>query len=147
MAKLKDIINTLPRTLRLRFDSIGGYVQTIVAENEESLPKSQHLRIEEIEAVKLVAFTYAVERLFREGAKAARTTVQELSKFNIRGFQVGQTVFEGENENVILGEKLADDLMKCFVGSKYGKLITSSSTLTELIRKAMIEVRNERNMD
>ena len=146
MASLKEITNTLPRTIRLRFDSIGGYVQTILSEEQESLPRIMHLSFEEIETVKLVAFTYSVQRLFREGTAAARHAVEELKRFDIPGFQVGNTLFSGQNESVMLGESLAEDLMQCFAGTKYSQLIKSSDKLTELVKNSIIEVRNERAM-
>src|SRR5580692_3241271 len=111
MASISQIINGLPRPIRLRFDSIGGYVHGIISEEQESLPTTQHLTPQEMEIVKLVAFCFAANRFFKEGAEAARLAVDEFQRFNIPGFQVGSTHFEGRNQNVLLGDNLAADLI------------------------------------
>ena len=146
MASISQIINSLPRPIRLRFDSIGGYVHSIISEEQESLPEEQHLTPQEIEFIKLVGFCYAANRFFREGTVAAQSAVDELQRFNIPGFQVGSTIFEGRNTNVMLGHTLAADLMRAFDGSPLESFISSSRSITELVHVLARKVRHERSM-
>ena len=64
-------------------------MQSILSEEQESLPEEQHLASQEIEFIKLVGFCYAANRFFREGTIAAQSAVDELQQFNIPGFEVG----------------------------------------------------------
>jgi hypothetical protein len=99
-----------------------------------------------MEIVKLVAFCFAANRFFKEGAEAARLAVDEFQRFNIPGFQVGSTHFEGRNQNVLLGDNLAADLMRSFDGSPLQHLILSSQTITDLVHSLTRRIRHERRV-
>jgi len=142
MSTINDIIVSLPRPIRLRFDSIGGYVQGIIAEQEESLPVGRHLRSEEVDLVKLIAFCYAATRLFREGSSAARSAVDELALFEIPGFQIGSVLFHERNENVMLGDTLADDMMRAFEGTPFQRAIVSSTSMNDLVKTVSRRLRH-----
>jgi hypothetical protein len=146
MASVSQIINGLPRPIRLRFDSLGGYVQGVISEDQENLPAPQHLTQQETEMVKLVVFCYAATRFFKEGSEAARSAVDEFKRFEIPGFQVGSTIFEGRNRNVTLGDTLATDLMRAFEGSPLQHFITSAENMTDLVRALARRIRYERRM-
>jgi len=132
MASYTDIVNSLPRPIRLRFDSIGSFVQTIIAEQEDRLSPPERLSREDHELIKLAVFAYALNQLFREGSAAARAAVDEFQHLGVFGFQIGATSFEGRNDNVRLGDTLADKLMKCFEGTPLYEEITNARGLSEL---------------
>jgi hypothetical protein len=146
MASFSQIVNSLPRPIRLRFDSIGGYVQAIISEEQENVPGAQHLTTEEIEMVKLVVFCYAANRFFKEGSEAARNAADELQRFTIPGFRVGSTHFEGRNRNVMLGDHLATYLIRSFDGSPFQNLILSATSMTDLVRNLARRIRHERRL-
>lgn len=110
------------------------------------MPKAQHLTTHDIEMIKLVAFCYAANRFFKEGAEAARIAVDEFQRFNIPGFQVGSTHFEGRNRNVILGDQLAADLVRSFDGSPLMDFIVSASSMTDLVHSLTRKIRHERRL-
>jgi len=142
MASYTEIVNSLPRPIRLRFDSIGGFVQTIIAEHEEGLTPSERLSRDDRELIKLVVFAYALNQLFREGSAAARAAVDEFQRLGIPGFQIGSASFEGRNYNVMLGDKLAEQLMHCFDGTPLYDEIQNARGLSELTQTIIRKVRS-----
>ena len=96
--------------------------------------------------IKLLVFCYAANRFFKEGSEAARTAVDVLQQFEIPGFQVGSTRFEGRNRNVMLGDQLAEHLMRCFEGNPLQHYIASAKSMTDLVHTLSRKIRHERRL-
>ena len=109
-----DVVALMPQQMRQRFVSLGGYVQAVVNEEEEGMPRGLRLSRESVQTLKLAVLVFTLEHLFREGSRAARSAVREFERLDLPGFQVGSQTFEGENENVVRGDKLAMALRDAF---------------------------------
>jgi len=142
-----NVRQSLPRSLALRFDSLGSYVRAVVAESEESISAQHKLNRKDIERIQLVAFVVELDRFFNEGAFAAEKAVDELERLDIPGFVVGTTEFSGRNENVILGRNLSAALREKIVDPELLLLINKEWSVPRLVRELVKRTRRERKLD
>lgn len=110
MATYRDLINRLPYRLRNRFDSLSGFVKSVIDDHESKLPQRPRLSQNQVRLIQLIVFIHTLDDFLREGTAAARSAAVGFQELGVDGFVVGTTVFSGENENVMRGEVLADRL-------------------------------------
>jgi hypothetical protein len=108
--RYSDLVDLLPWRLKGRFESLGSYVDAVLHEHEEKIPKQRQLKNEDIQVIKLAVFIYALQDFFREGTRAAARAVDVFQALGVPGFTVGSSLFEGRNENVVRGDRLAQAL-------------------------------------
>lgn len=132
--------------MQVRFDSLGGFVKGIAAEQEDPDAGDQRTRRkltpEELGFVQLLAFVYALESFLRNGTRAARSAALEFESLGLEGFTVGTTTFTPDNENTRRGEILAEQLKEIVRGTKYGTALEEARSLTTLVRRLLRDVRN-----
>lgn len=112
MPTYSQLINKLPYRLKARFESLGGYVQSLIDDQETKTAGGRHLSDDETSLIKVLIFIGTLDGFFREGSAAARSAVSSFEKLGMKGFRVGTTAFEGENENVRRGDTLSSQLRK-----------------------------------
>lgn len=134
-----DLLSLLPRRLALRFESLGGYVSSVIHEQEELGSRRDRLTRHELRQIQIVVFTHVLHSMFKEGTRAASFAVDALKKLDVPGFRVGTTVFAGRNENVMRGESLARALAD-FLGDQN---LTRQLDTTTSLRKRILELRQE----
>lgn len=142
-----DIKYALPRSLLNRLSSIGSYVRSIVAEEEEGVPKRQRLTGVEVETITQVVFACLLSQFFREGSQAARSAVDEFERNGVNEFSIGATVFGKRNENVMRGDTLAGLLLESVGNLPIRDLLQTSTSPRDMVLDLMKKVRNGRPVD
>jgi hypothetical protein len=140
LAIYSDVLSRLPRRMRVRFESLGSYVRSIVNELEERTPRPDRLADESVQLIQLVVLVYAMDDLLREGSRAARAAVGQFRETGMAGFTVGTSVFEGENANVTLGEDLSRGL-RLSLPLEVLELVDSASGIGSLTRTLVERAR------
>ena len=126
-----DIVSMMPRALQARFDSLTGYVSSVIAEAvgaDEPLPK------ERVKFIQLAALVYALDQFLRAGSRAARSASTTFEALGADGFTVGTTSFTKNGESTRRGERLADALRESIGDERMRETIASSSTMRDMIR-------------
>src|SRR5262245_33539112 len=144
--RYSDLIDLLPRRLQGRFESLGGYVETVLHEYEEKIPAQHRLRREDVQIIKLGVFIYALQEFLREGSRAAAKAVDEFQALGVSGFRVGSSLFEGRNENVVRGGKLAQALRVAVGNPEILSIIDRTSRMRDLIVELIRRQRSERRL-
>ena len=70
---------------------------------------------------------------FREGSRAAVAAVDEFHNLGVPGFQVGSSVFEGRNENVVRGDRLAETLRSAVADPELLSAINRANRMRDLV--------------
>jgi hypothetical protein len=139
--KYSDVVDLIPRRLRTRFESLGGFVDAVVQEREGNLPRERRLASEDLGAIKLAVLVFALQEFFREGSTAAAMAVDEFHALGLRGFQVGSSLFEARNENVVRGDELAKALRSAIDDPEVLLAIDRASRMRDLVLDLMRRVR------
>ena len=139
--RYSDFIDLLPRRLKTRFESIGAFVDAVVQEREDSLPKEKRLKNDDIGIIKLAVLIFALQEFFREGSRAAVRAVDEFQALGVPGFKVGSSLFEGRNENVVRGDKLAEALREAVSDPEILSAIDRTPRMRDLVLDLMRRVR------
>jgi hypothetical protein len=71
-----------------------AYVDAVIQEREETIPKRKRLTSEDIAIIKLAVFIFALQEFFREGSRAAIQAVDEFEVLGVRGFTVVRACFK-----------------------------------------------------
>jgi hypothetical protein len=119
---LSDVTKTAPKYLNDRSGSLRSYVQEVLFPDRvrdlilRRASKGEKKRtITEIASVveeaTLLAYVFVTHRTFIEGSKAAKNAVDTFEELGVPGFYLGTTYFSRRNEAVILGDKLAEQML------------------------------------
>lgn len=138
-----EIIRYLPRKIQVRFDSLGNYVKGLIDEESARRDKEIKLSSEHIQLIQLAALIYSLDSFMRAGSYAAQIAASTFEEYELRGFQVGSSVFTENNENTLRGRVLADKLRATVARTRLGVLIRNSSTMRDLISTLIREMNNE----
>jgi hypothetical protein len=130
-----DIRAQLPHSLRLRLDSLGGLVNAIVSAREDQREGRQGIQTPRAvrNDMALLVFIFSLRRLLNEGTRAARLATQELTLLGVPGFEVGSEKFEKDNENVLRGQRLADEMWNAISDPLLKRVLESETSITGLI--------------
>jgi hypothetical protein len=139
--RYSDLIDLLPRRLKNRFESIGVFVDAVVQEREDSIPKERHLKSNDVGTIKLAVLIFALQEFFREGSSAAIRAVDEFKTLGVPGFKVGSSLFEGRNENVMRGYELAEALRRAVGDPEVLSAIDHASRMRDLVLDLMGRLR------
>lgn len=110
MTSYSQIVNMLPYRLKARFESLGGYVQSLIDEQESGVGRRGRLSSDDVAFIKLLVFVGTLDQFFREGSTAARSAVRRFESLGMKSFKVGSTEFKGNNEHVRRGDTLSHQL-------------------------------------
>ena len=141
--RVHEVMKYAPRYLSLRYGSLNSYVwdRLFPPEYKNKLLRyrNDETKKERIEWMKsladeasLLSFIFVTKKIFKEGSQAAKDAVDILAKLDVNEFFLGRTCFSGRNENVILGDVLAEKLMSV-LGEDARRLIENKDYLFEII--------------
>ncbi|HEX8395177.1 MAG TPA: hypothetical protein VF665_22710 [Longimicrobium sp.] len=124
-------VEHLPRSMRLRFDGLGGYTKAILSEAE----MLDELRAPQVRQIQTVVFLKSLEQFLRDGTEAAASAVDQFQQLGVPGFRVGGDVFAERNDAVMRGSRLADGLRGAIRDPEVLDLLSSNLSLREIIIK------------
>jgi hypothetical protein len=131
--EFRTILNQLPYSTRRRFEWVSGYVQAVVESLETGKTSKRKLTKSEIHVIQIAVLVRSLEFFFREGSRAARGAVNSLETVGVPGFTIGSSEFLGENENVSMGDSLADKLMRSLTNVEWLQSTPDDLAPSELI--------------
>lgn len=143
---LSSIIKSAPRYLQLRYGGLNSYVweslfprkeknRILSKIKDESKKKEEFVRMKEVvDEATLLIFIFVTKKIFIEGSNAAKNAVDTLRELGVKEFYLGDAKFAGRNENVVLGDKLADRLFAS-LNRDMRSLLTDSIYMSDIINK------------
>jgi hypothetical protein len=144
---ISEVLKSAPRYLSMRYNSLNFYVwETLFPEdyrkkvllklNTSSERKEEYAKMKSIsDEATLLVFIFVVKNFFSEGSRMAKATVDTLKEFDVPGFNLGKSFFSERNENVVLGDKLAEKLIFLLEDSDAAALIKNSKHIYEILDK------------
>ena len=122
--------NQIPAALRHRFDSLGGFVNSVLEEKriDEDRVLKQHR-----EFIQIVVFITVLHRFLVQGAQAAKDTLEELKKHEIKSFAIGGAVFEEGSEELERGFVLARALLDSIRDPHVKAWVESEKPLAQIV--------------
>lgn len=154
-----SIFKDAPKYLTLRYNSLNRYVHEVFLTPDtiedirqrfgtKDERKAEIRRIKDIaNEASLVAFIFIVRKMFTEGSNAAKNAVDTFKELNVDGFRIGSKYFQGRNENVIMGDLLAEKLLNSVSDDRVKGLILSSNYLTDILKGYQTLVKNPSSLN
>ena len=139
-----EILKGAPMYIVKRYNSFNFYIWETLFPNDYRRRvllkfKSKELRKEEFKKMKgivdeatLLVFIFVLRKFFFEGSRMAKDTVDELRTFGVNGFNLGKSFFSDRNENVLIGDRLAEKLFS-LLDSKTKKLLSDKQYIYEIL--------------
>ncbi len=133
-----------PRYLTLRYGALNAYVweglfpqeyrNKIIGRVKDPVEKKAvFIKMKAFaEEASLLVFIFVTRRIFNEGSTAAKSAVDVFKELDVREFYLGNTKFSGRNENVVMGDTLAEALM-AGLDKKTKSLILESNYVSEIV--------------
>lgn len=134
-----EVLALLPRSLQIRFQSLGAYVDQALDEKaprEEQIPK---LSPEEIATIKLVVVARRLESFLVSTSRAGESAVETFSSLGMTGFTVGSRRFAADSPDLRLGYELAEGLREV-LGENLMRLEGRPRSLAREVRQLAREV-------
>ncbi|HSR89074.1 MAG TPA: hypothetical protein VLK22_01565 [Candidatus Udaeobacter sp.] len=141
-----EALKNAPRYLIIRYNSLSSYVWDNLFPNDYrrkvlSRIKTLNERKNEYKMMRsisdeatLLVFIFVINNFFTEGSRMAKKTIDILKEFNVSGFYLGRSFFEERNENVVLGDRLAQRLL-ALLDNKTRDLVLNSKYIYEILEK------------
>lgn len=108
MPRDTDWLASLPRILRQRFDGLGSYVGAVLEEERLREKLSQT----DVAHIHLALFVRSLHEFLSDGSEAAEKAVDAFSALGVKSFRIGSEEFEGRNDAVTRGSRLAAALLQ-----------------------------------
>lgn len=149
MVDSTDPRNQLPPSFSRRFDSLGGFVNTVIREIEDrgSVPKERRLSSDTKHDIALLVFVASLRDFLREGSRAASAAAEEVVELGLSGFSIGERVFSPGNENTMRGAVLAEALWARIEDVRLKNLLDSEISLSRLIEELYGIARHPKRLD
>jgi hypothetical protein len=140
-----EILKDAPRYIVARFNAINNYTWRIMFPDNDLTARLRTVqgrskRAEELSRIKtivseasLVVFIFLLRRFFNEGTRAAAQAVDTLKGVGIPALQIGSKTFTERNENVMMGEELAKNMIASIKDQKLLELIDNSFSASDII--------------
>lgn len=121
---LSEVMKSAPKYITQRYGSLNSYVWESLypqaqknkllnkISNEEEKKGELRRMKEVVDEATLLLFIFVTRRFFEEGSEAAKRAVDIFKELGVNEFYLGSTKFEGRNENVLMGEVLANKLFE-----------------------------------
>ena len=140
---LREVFEVLPHRLRTRFESLGQYVYATIdeIEAERRLGRRRDLSRDERQTIQTIIFVVAISRFLRDGTRAAKLATDAFQSLGAGGFRVGNTEFQGRNDNVMMGQHLAELLEGTLGNDEIRGWANSNRPLGDIIRQ-LVERRS-----
>lgn len=141
-----EILKHAPKYITIRYNSLNHYVwEELFSEDEKRRmfsrlhSKKQRKKLFKnmksfADEASLLVFIFVLKKIFSEGSRAAKDTVDMLKELGIEGFSLGKTFFSGRNENVILGDILSSKLLSLLDKNSI-ELVTNSTQIFQIIHE------------
>jgi hypothetical protein len=129
-----DLLKGAPLFLQKRYGSIRAHVKSVI-ENEYPDLDQRSIPPEDIEFIQIIAFVYVLQGFFVDGHKAANSAVTILHDLGVQSFKIGSARFAPGSEAVMLGKRLAEQLLDQIKDQSLRLLISRATSLGELVRK------------
>lgn len=146
MLNIYSIMRSAPRYLSLRYGELNSYVwESLFPRNYKNRllskikdldkKKKKIIQMKEIvDEATLLTFIFVTRKIFLEGSLAAKKAVDTLNELGVKEFYLGNTKFTERNENVVLGDDLAQKLFDSLdVDAK--NLILNSTYMYDILNK------------
>jgi hypothetical protein len=136
---VSQIVRQLPPSFRGTFNSLGQYVQGVIREirgNDAPPLSAKRLRF-----IQLMVFIYLLNRYLEEGTKAAERAVEISNELGFESFSIGRTVFSKDNENTMLGRRLAKELLSSVNEPALIEIFQQSNSVRSLVRNLLFKTR------
>jgi hypothetical protein len=122
-----------PLFLQRRYGSLRQYVRSIIETEFPHLDVSK-IRSEDLEFVQVITFMYVVHGFFEDGHRAAKEAVRVFGRLKVKEFSIGRTEFAKDSQAVLLGRRLAEDLLQTIRDDGLRKLVASATSAGALVR-------------
>lgn len=143
MASYSDIVKILPYRIRSRCDSLGAFVKAVLDEEDHNREQVDKLTTDDIQLIQLLVLVGFLDSFFEDGTTAARSAVRRFEDLGVRGFTVGRKAFEGDNENVRLGEELAKELRDTLSRLGGERLVRLARSPEQGVRRHVLNLRRQ----
>jgi len=138
-ASTSEILQYLPHTLRLRFQSISKYATALAG---EALPDGTRLNLgaEDLRQLNYAAVVYILREFLQSGARAARSAVNTFEDLGLKGFSVGRSHFTRHSEATRRGERLAKALDAKLRGTLIAQKMRASRNIRDFLQAVAKEL-------
>ncbi|WP_020471432.1 hypothetical protein [Zavarzinella formosa] len=115
---LREVLAVMPYRLRSRFESLSTYIASCIDQSVEELRRRTTMTVrraviteERRQSIQMTVFVVAMSRFFRDGTRAASLATDAFQAIDTQGFAIGNTIFQGRNDNVMMGDRLSRELL------------------------------------
>ncbi|MFA6256807.1 MAG: hypothetical protein WCT29_00675 [Candidatus Paceibacterota bacterium] len=141
---ISEIMKSAPRYLAMRYGSLYTYVwqslfpkeyinKVLYRIDNPKEKKEKFFRMKTIaEEASVLVFLFYTKKMLIEGANATKNTVDILKELDIKEFRLGKTRFAGRNNNVILGDRLAERLLR-LLDDDVKRLLSRTEYMSQII--------------
>jgi hypothetical protein len=143
---IQDIVQTLPRSLQRRFESLGGFVAGVIEEQREHDSRDDRLTDEDVALIKFLTLVYTLDRFFRSGTDNALGAAQVFEELGAGGFSVGTTAFTTTSEATFRGERLANGLHSVVQHTSFAETLGQARTVRDLVRNLRRDLLNGKRL-
>lgn len=112
-------------------DSLNDRLKRIKTQKARNNELKRYREI--VQELSYVLYLFFLNRFLKEGAEAARKTVDVFQEHGVEGFQIGSQVFIDRNENVMKGDDLSEKLLSAIEDDSLLKLIKESKYAYQII--------------
>lgn len=131
----------MPYRLRSRFESLGAYITERIDQAIAGMRRRAStdwrgpivLTSERRARIETIVFVVEVCRFFQDGTRAASLATDAFESLEHAGFTIGNTLFEGRNENVMRGQRLRDTLLAAVGDEEITRWAESDVPLGQMI--------------
>jgi hypothetical protein len=120
---------SLPRSLRSRFDGLGSYVVAIL-DDANLRPR---LTRPELRLIQMTVFVKSLDEFLRDGTEAAITAVDAFSSLGVEGFRIGSEEFQGRNHAVMRGARLSEALRSAIGDDTIRPILSADRPFRDLV--------------
>lgn len=136
MATDSDWLNNLPKSVRQRFEGIGGYVTSVL--EEAGLRES--LKTADMQRIQMIAFVRTLSEFLEDGSRAAKEAVTAFSALGAKSFKIGTEVFEEGSQAVTRGSRLAEGLRQAASLPDGKEALAPTYSLRQMVIKLAREI-------
>lgn len=140
-----------PRYLTMRYGSLNSYAWEVLfpkeVKNRILSRRNDRSKQEVINKMKMIvdeasmlAFIFAIKRTFNAGSEAAKNAVDILKDLGVQEFYLGDVVYSERNENVLMGDVLADKLLST-LSADTRRRIQDATSITDILNSYKVNTR------
>jgi hypothetical protein len=132
---MSDNIEGCPRFISSKFGYTRSYVWERLFPDDYRKRALQGIRDKEMRKEKmknmrrlsdeaaLLVFIFDVHNYLEEGTRDAELSVDTLKSLGVNGYKIGSSLFSERNENVMMGQTLADEMIRQLGGEEFASTL------------------------